>query len=222
VKIGLPVGSIETEDIRGGTPMDPRGNGTEALEARLAFIGELERLKTVERRNIVHDRSRQENSAEHSWQLAVMAIVLADHAAAGIDVGRAVRMALVHDIVEIDAGDTFCYDRAGHADKEEREERAADRLFGILPDEPGRDFRALWDEFEAGVSPEARFVRALDRLQPLFLHDRTGGVVFKEHGITRTQIYERIGEIESATPDLWPGVVALVERAVREGKVVDR
>ncbi len=196
--------------------------GAEALAARLAFVGELERLKTVERRNIVHDRSRQENPAEHSWQMALMAIVLADHAAEPIDVGRAVRMALAHDIVEIDAGDTFCYDEEGHADKEEREERAADRIFGTLPEEQGREFRELWDEFEAGKSPEARFVRALDRLQPLLLHDQTGGVVFQENGITRTQIYERIGEIETAAPDLWPGVVALVERVVREGKVIDR
>ena len=196
--------------------------GDDALADRLAFIGELERLKTIERRNIVHDRSRQENPAEHSWQMALMAIVLADHAAEPIDVGRAVRMALSHDIVEIDAGDTFCYDKEGHADKEEREERAADRIFGTLPEEQGREFRELWNEFEAGESPEARFVRALDRLQPLLLHDQTGGVVFQENEITRTQIYERIGEIETAAPDLWPGVVALVERVVREGKVIDR
>ena len=133
--------------------MGRRVSDIDPLEARLGFVAELERLKTVERKNIVHDRSRQENPAEHSWQMALMAILLADHAAEPIDVGRAVRMALVHDIIEIDAGDTFCYDEKAKLDRDEREERAADRLFGTLPEEQGRSLRELWDDFEAGKSP---------------------------------------------------------------------
>jgi putative hydrolases of HD superfamily len=133
------------------------------FQRRITFILEIDRLKTILRQTLITDASRQETTAEHSWHLGVMAFLLADHALGPIDVLRTVKMCLVHDIVEIDAGDTFAYDAVGYQDKEAREQRAADRIFGLLPESQAAEIRALWDEFEAAQTPESRFANALDR-----------------------------------------------------------
>ena len=147
--------------------------------------------------------SRRENTAEHSWHLAMFALVLAEHADEPFDLARAITMLLVHDLVEIDAGDTFAYDDAGYETKVAREEAAADRLFGLLPEAQGAQLRALWDDFEAGESPEARFANAVDRLQPLLLNHANQGGPWREHGISRERIVARNSPIAAGSAQLW-------------------
>ncbi|MDB4882437.1 MAG: metal-dependent phosphohydrolase sub protein [Gemmatimonadetes bacterium] len=192
------------------------------LDQQLAFVRELDRLKSVVRRTSLIDRSRGENSAEHSWHLATMAVVLAEYAPPGTDLARAVEMLLVHDVVEIDAGDTFAFDVAANVDKADRELAAATRLFGLLPDDLAHRLRALWDEFEAAESPTARFANSLDRLQGLVQNDagRDGGS-WRLHGVSRTQVLARMAPIERATPMLWPVVLDAVARAVAAGHIGD-
>jgi putative hydrolase of HD superfamily len=183
----------------------------DGLDAALEFFMEIDRLKSVERRNWLADGSRRENTAEHSWHIGVAALVFAPFAAEPVDVGRAVAMALAHDIVEIDAGDTFAYDVGeAAASKEAREQEAATRLFGLLPADQGGHLRELWDEYERGDTPEARFVMALDRMAPMLLNIAEGGSTWTEHGITRERVIERNGRhVDAALPELW---LRLVER----------
>ena len=157
------------------------------LASQLAFIIEIDRLKTVLRQSPIADGSRRENTAEHSWHLALAAVVLAEHANEPVDVGVVVKMLLVHDLVEIDAGDTFVYntmDAAGRAEQEAREEVAAERIFGMLPPDQGAELRALWDAFESKATPESRFAKAVDRLQPMLLNRAAGGGSWVKHGVT--------------------------------------
>ncbi len=158
------------------------------LTKQIDFILEIDKLKHILRQSKVTDGSRRENDVEHSWHLAVMTMLLAEYAAEPIDVLRTVKMVLIHDIVEIDAGDTFIYSTAARDAAEEVERAAADRLFGMLPDDQASEFRALWDEFEAGVTPESRFARALDRLQPTMLNYANKGGPWREHKITAEQV----------------------------------
>jgi putative hydrolase of HD superfamily len=193
----------------------PSAGGTDAasrLAAQLAFIVEIDRLKGVLRQTTLCDGSRRENSAEHSWHLAVMATILAEHAGADVDVARVVRMLLVHDLVEIDAGDTFAYDAGANTGRAARERVAAERLFGLLPAEQAAELRALWEEFEAQASADARFAAALDRLQPLLNNDRAEGGSWRAHGITRGQVVARMRPIELSLPALWPAVLDIVDR----------
>ena len=191
------------------------------LEAALTFFMEADRLKGIERRNRLADGTRRENTAEHSWHLGIAAMVLAPFASEPIDLATAVAMALVHDIVEIDAGDTFAYDVAdGAATKQAREEAAADRLFGLLPAETGQRFRDLWDEYERGDTAEARFVMAIDRLAPMMLNLAEGGSTWSEHGISRSQVIARNGpHIEKSLPDVWTTVLAQLDAATLAGHV---
>jgi len=193
---------------------------SERLAQQIRFIVEIDRLKTICRRTLLVDRSRLENSAEHSWHMAVMAVLLHEYAAdRGVDVLRVVKMALVHDIVEIDAGDTYCYDQAAHADKADREQRAAERLFGLLPEDQGRELRELWDEFEAMATPAARFAAALDRLQPLLNNYHTGGVQWQKHGVTADRVMGRMAPMRAGSETLWEYAVGVIRRAVEEGKL---
>lgn len=187
------------------------------LARQLDFIIEVDRLKTVLRRTTLTDRSRRENSAEHSWHLALMAVLLADYSPVPVDVSRVVEMVLVHDLVEIDAGDTFCYDADALVDKAEREQRAAERIFGLLPREQGERLRALWEEFEARESAEARFANALDRLQPMIHNYLTEGHSWQEHGIVRTQVLARNAPVEDGAPELWQVARRFIDDAVSEG-----
>ncbi|MBV9850165.1 MAG: HD domain-containing protein [Armatimonadetes bacterium] len=190
---------------------------TERLTRQIAFILEIDRLKGVLRRSYLADGTRRENSAEHSWHLALMAMVLAEHANVPVDALRVLQMLLVHDIVEIDADDTYCYDEVGALDKEEREQRAADRIFGLLPPDQERDMRGLWDEFEARVTPEARFAAALDRLMPLLHNYHTQGRSWRENGITSRQVRARNAHIADGSEELWRFAGGLIEDAVSRG-----
>jgi putative hydrolase of HD superfamily len=187
------------------------------LERQIRFILEIDRLKGVLRQSYLAGVERRENSAEHSWHLAVMALVLAEHANAAVDVTRVVQMLLVHDIVEVDAGDTYVYDPAARAGQAERERRAADRLFGLLPDDQGRELRALWEEFEGRASPEARFAAALDRLMPVLHNCFTGGRSWREHGVTADLVIERNRPMRGGSETLWTYALARVREAVERG-----
>lgn len=191
------------------------------IAAALRFFMEADRLKGVERRNWLADGSRRENTAEHSWHLGIAAMVMAPYATEPFDLGRAVQMALVHDIVEIDAGDTFAYDQGeAAASKEAREQAAADRLFGLLPADMGSYFRGLWDEYERGDTPEARFVMAVDRMAPMFLNMAEGGSAWREHGVTRDRVVARNGKhVQPAIPALWTLAEAELDRVVAAGLV---
>lgn len=202
---------------RAGAPSWTHGMG-ERLAQQFAFIREIDRLKTVARRTLLMDASRYENDAEHSWHLAVMAVLLREYGnVPGMDLARVIKMVLIHDIVEIDAGDTYCYDEEGNRDKPAREKRAADRIFGLLPGDQQVEFRALWEEFEARVTPEARFAAALDRVQPLMHNYYTNGVVWKNHGVTSVQVRDRNRHVEEGSRPLWKFAEALIAEAVTRG-----
>ena len=185
------------------------------LARQLQFILEIDKLKSIYRRTYLVDGARHENSAEHSWHLAMLAMVLAEHANESLDVSKVVRMVLVHDIVEIDAGDTYIYGDQG--DKAEREGRAADRIFGLLPPDQEAEFRGLWEEFESGATAEARFAAALDRFVPQLHNYHTQGRSWKEHGITAERVLLRNEEMSSGSVTLWEWTQILIERAVAEG-----
>ena len=166
----------------------------EPLDSQIRFVLEADRLKTVLRQSPITDGSRRENSAEHSWHLALMALALAGHAPPGTDLGRVTAMLVLHDLVEIDAGDLFLYsDAAALARQEEAERAAADRIFAILPGAQAARLRGLWEEFEERRTPEAKFARALDRLQPMLLNMQTGGGTWTEHGVTLDQVLPKRG-----------------------------
>lgn len=187
------------------------------LARQMAFIVEIDRLKSVYRRTLLIDESRNDNSAEHSWHLAVMAMILSEYAEEPVDAWRVVRMVLVHDLVEVYAGDTFVYDKAASAEKEAREREAADRIFGMLPLDQGREFRTLWEEFESRRTPEARFAAALDRVQPVLNNYYTKGHAWKKHGIRYDMVIERNKHIADGSPTLWKYVKALIDDAADKG-----
>ncbi|MFY9385715.1 MAG: HD domain-containing protein [Dethiobacteria bacterium] len=187
----------------------------------MEFIVEVDKLKKITRQNYLADGARKENDAEHSWHLALMALVLCEHVGAeeSPDLLRVIKMALIHDLVEIDAGDTYCYDEKANAGKRERELAAADRLFGILPPDQAREFRELWEEFEEQRTPEARFAAALDRLQPLTLNYIAGGKSWREHGISYSQVIKRNSSIGESSPALWKFTLNIIREAVRKGYI---
>lgn len=194
---------------------------TERLRQQVEFIIEIDRLKSVLRRTYLASGERRENSAEHSWQVAVMALVLAEHANEPVDPLRVARMLLLHDIVEVDAGDTFCYDEVGALDKAERERKAAQRIFGLLPPEQAAGLREIWEEFETGPSPEAKLARALDRLMPMLHNYETKGRAWQEHGITSEQVIAHNAHIADGSEALWQFASALIEDAVARGFLAD-
>jgi putative hydrolase of HD superfamily len=192
------------------------------FRGQLAFLVELDKLKLVLRRTMVIGESRRENSAEHSWHLGVMAMLLSEYAPGHVDLERALTMLLIHDVVEIDAGDTFVFDDAAMADKEERERRAADRLFGLLPPDQAERLRGLWNEFEACATPEARFAVALDRFHALLQNVHNRGGTWKRHGVGREQVLSRMGPIRDGAPALWPYVVRTVDEVMQEASATTR
>jgi putative hydrolases of HD superfamily len=187
------------------------------LRHQIDFLLQIDRLKEVMRQSYICGGLRKENSAEHSWHLAVMALVLAEHAHDAVDAMRVVKMALVHDLVEIDAGDTFCYDDAGNADKAAREAAAADRIFGLLPGDQGREFRSLWEEFEERATGEARFAAALDRLMPLMHNYASEGKTWQEHGVAAAHVLERNRHIKDGSAQLWALAKSLIEDSIKNG-----
>lgn len=190
----------------------------ERLLKQIKFIVEIDKVKQVLRQNVVVGTSRNENDAEHSWHLAVMAILLSEYAVAKeIDILRVVKMVLIHDLVEIDAGDTFCYDEKANEDKEQREEMAAQRLFNILPTDQAKEIYELWREFEELKTPESRFAACLDRLQPLILNYNTNGHTWKKPGITSKKVLKRNEPLKENTPLLWEYVKEVIEDSIGKG-----
>jgi putative hydrolase of HD superfamily len=191
------------------------------LAARLRFVLEADSLKSVLRRNSITDGSRRENTGEHSWHLALMAIVLAPYSAEPVDLGRVVEMLLVHDLVEIDAGDTFVYDTEAAAQKEDRERQAADRLFALIPGDDGSRLRAAWDEYEEATTPEARFGHSIDRLAPLLLNHANRGELWQEYELTSDRVLTMNARIEQGSPDLWLAAQELLRDAIQNGWLAD-
>ena len=189
----------------------------EQWEKQAEFIKEMDKMKGILRTNVMLDGTRNEDDAQHSWHVALMALVLADYAQQGVDIDRAVRMLLVHDLVEIDAGDTYAYDAAAYKDKAARETRAAKRIFGMLPGKQGEALHALWEEFEACDTPTAQYASALDRLQPLLGNIWAGGSVWEKHRIDADKVYKRNEIAKQALPDLWDMIQALIEESKRRG-----
>jgi len=190
---------------------------SDRLSRQIAFIIEIDKLKSILRQTLITDGSRRENSAEHSWHLAVMAPLLAEYAPEPVNVERAIRMLLVHDIVEIDAGDTFAYDTHGNESKAERELQAAGRIFGLLPEDQQREYRALWEEFEIRDTADARFANALDRLQPLLNNYRTQGGTWRIHKLNRTQVVKRMEPVREFLPSVYPIVEEYLSDACARG-----
>lgn len=187
------------------------------INQQIEFIIEIDRLKGVLRQTLLIDWSRRENSAEHSWHLAMMAVVLAEYAPPEVEIFHAIKMLLIHDLVEIDAGDTFCYDVQGNNGKAEKEELAANRIFGLLPTDIGKELKLLWEEFEAGETPTAKFAAALDRIQPLLHNQQTKGGTWRKFGIKREQVIKRVAPVKAGAPELWPFVLELIDDCVTNG-----
>lgn len=190
---------------------------SEELRATLRFLLELDRAKAVERRTYLADHSRREDDAGHMWHAALAALVLARHAPDRLDLGRVVAMLLVHDVPEIDAGDAFVYDEEARARAAARERAGAERIFGLLPEGAGRELAALWEEFEDGRSPEARFARAVDRLLPLLANWAGEGRAWREHGITAEQVRAVNAPVGEVLPELRALVESVVDDALRRG-----
>ena len=190
------------------------------LMQQIQFVLEIDQLKHILRQTLLTDGSRRENSAEHSWHIALMAIVLAEYAPEPIDVPHVLKMLLLHDLVEIDAGDTFCYDTESNLNKAEREQQAADRLFGLLPTDQAIELRAIWEEFEAQETPAAQFAASLDRLQPLLHNHQTQGHTWQLHGVTQEQVLQRMAPIATGAPALWPLVQQVIGESVAAGYLI--
>ncbi|MGN0485519.1 MAG: HD domain-containing protein [Lachnospiraceae bacterium] len=173
------------------------------LQKQFEFIQEIDKEKMIGRQTYISDASRKEDDAQHAWHMAIMTILLSEYANEKIDVLKTVTMLLIHDIVEIDAGDTYAYDEEGKKTQREREEKAADRIFGLLPQEQGEKFRALWEEFEAYETPEAKFAHTMDNLQPMMLNAATDGKAWKEHNVHLSQILGRNSRTAEGSETLW-------------------
>lgn len=184
----------------------------------MRFIIEADKLKEVFRQSLVTQSRRRENSAEHSWHFALMVITLAEHSNhQPLDVLRVLKMVLIHDLVEIDAGDTYAYDTKNMADQHEREAKAAERIFGLLPSDQAADYRTLWDEFEAKQTPEARFAAACDRFHPMLLNCLTGGVTWSRHGVTYEQVVARNRHAADGSERIWAYALRMIDDAVARG-----
>lgn len=191
---------------------------SDRLSKQIEFIVAIDKLKHITRQNIVIGTARNENDAEHSWHLAIMAMLLSEYAAdRNIDILRVIKMVLVHDLVEIHAGDTFCYDEKGYEDKAEREQNAADQLFNILPQDQAQEIMELWREFEDMKTPEAAFASSLDRFQPLLLNYNTDGHTWKRPGITSDKVLKRNDVTEANAPILYDYVKELIESSIEKG-----
>ena len=188
------------------------------LARQIAFIIECDKLKEVFRQTINTGSRRAENDAEHSWHLCLCVIVLAEHAnAPNLDVLRVLKMLIVHDLVEIDAGDTFAYDAAAMAGQHAREAVAAERIFGLLPPDQAAEFRALWDEFESKETPEAKFATAADRFQPMLLNCRSQGAAWNRHGVTHDRVLARNRQIADGCSELWNYAEKMLQEIVDAG-----
>ena len=193
----------------------------ERLEKQIDFILEADKEKNIIRQTHLSGNGRRENDAEHAWHMAMMVYLLKEYANEEIDVARAMMMALIHDIVEIDAGDTYAYDPKGLETQKAREEQAAERIFGLLPDDQGEELKSLFQEFEASETPEARFVRAMDNFQPLLLNDSNDGGDLREHEIGKSQVMKRHSKTKLGSDVIWERAKEIIEKHVRNGNIKD-
>lgn len=193
----------------------------ERLQRQLDFSLEIDKEKNIFRQTHLSGRGRNENDAEHAWHMAIMAYLLREYADEDFDISKAMLMCLIHDIVEIDAGDTYAYDPEGKKTQKEREERAKERIFGMLPSDQKDELTAIFDEFEEGDSAEARFVRAMDNLQPLILNDSNGGSDWMEHGIRASQVYKRQGGTKDASAVLYEYTDSLIKKNIEKGSLIN-
>lgn len=194
---------------------------SERLQKQMDFILEIDKLKKITRQSYISDASRFENDTEHSWHLAMMCMLLGEYANEKVDTLHVMKMVLIHDIVEIDAGDTYAYDKASNTTKRAREEKAADRLFSILPKDQAEELRNLWEEFEENETPEALFAHALDNLQPVMLNDATDGLAWRNHKVEKTQILERNKKTAMGAEELFEYVRMLVDKNVNKGNIIE-
>jgi putative hydrolase of HD superfamily len=191
------------------------------LKKQMEFILEVDKLKNIYRQSYVSDGSRHEEDADHSWHLALMAFLLSEYANDEVDVLRTIGMVLIHDIVEIDAGDTYAYDSVANETKRAREEKAADRIFNILPKDQAVMLRELWEEFESCETMEAKFAHALDNVQPLMLNDATGGKAWREHQVKKSQVLGRQKTTILGSDDIWEFVREKIDVNVEKGNIID-
>ena len=191
------------------------------MKQQIAFLMEIDKVKNIFRQTYLADGKRKENDAEHSWHLAIAAFLLKEYVAEDVDVMKVMIMVLIHDLVEIDAGDTYAYDAEGAKTKRAREVAAADRIFGMLPEDQGGYFRELWDEFEAYESDDAKFAHLLDNFQPLLLNHESNGKSCTEHHVKKSQIYKRNEKIEETSPEVWEWMKQIVEEHIALGHVID-
>lgn len=191
------------------------------LARQMAFLTEVDRMKSIYRHTLLTDRSRRETDAEHSWHFALMAMLLSEYAGKDVDPNRVIRMALVHDLVELYAGDTFAYDSEGKKTQHEREAQAANKLFSLLPADQEQDLRALWEEFDAKETPDARFACAVDRIQPFLNNCLTEGHTWKEGHVTSTQVRERLSVVQDAMPAVWPLIDSMLRESVEKGYLME-
>ena len=205
--------------------MNPDGNtlsAEERLRRQMAFCMEIDKEKFIGRQTYLSDGERKENDAEHAWHMAIMTLLLSEYANEKIDVLKTMGMLLIHDLVEIDAGDTYAYDEEGKKTQRVREAAAADRLFGMLPEDQGRRLRSWWEEFDSGDSPEARFARAMDHIQPLMLNAATNGKSWEEHGVHLSQILNRNQETSRGSERLWDYAREhFIEPNLRAGRIME-
>ena len=194
-------------------------SGKVRLDQQLKFTAEKDKMTGILRRTLLVDQSRRENDAEHSWHIATIAMLFEEYATEKVDIGRVCKMCLVHDLVEIYAGDTFAYDPKGNADKANRETEAADKLFSQLPEEQGKMIRDLWEEFDAMETPDAKYAACLDRLQPFLHNTLTGGHTWVENGTKRSDVEKRMSIIKDFMPEVYDWVSVNLDRAVENGWV---
>ncbi|MGJ1385497.1 HD domain-containing protein [Sphingobacterium spiritivorum] len=187
------------------------------LLKQIDFIKEIDKIKYIQRRTKLFNSDRNENDAEHSWHLALMAIVLAEHSNEKIDLLKVLKMVLIHDIVEIDAGDTFIYDMQKNHSNTDEERLAANRIFGLLPLEQGEELIAVWEEFEAGETPEAKFARAMDRLEPLLQNSSNNGGTWNEPAVNYTKVYTKKSIIKEGAEKIWEYAETLINEGVKNG-----
>ena len=191
------------------------------LEQQLQFILEIDKVKKIIRQTPLSDASRKENDAEHSWHIALMAYLLQEYVEEPVEVSKVMLMVLIHDLVEIDAGDTYAYDEEGAKTKDERERKAADHIFGMLPGDQGMYLKALWEEFEAYETAEAKYAHLLDNFQPLLLNHESNGKSWTEHHVKKSQIYKRNEKIKETSPEVWEWMKQIVEEHIALGHVID-
>lgn len=191
----------------------------ERLKQQMDFLLEVDKLKFINRQTYLSDGTRRENDAEHSWHLALMAVLLSEHADEEVDLLKVITMVLIHDLVEIDAGDTYAYDEAGKQTQRIREEKAADRIFAMLPKDQGKKFRALWEEFDAYETPEAKFAHVCDNVQPLMLNHATGGKSWRERGIRRSQVEKRNSRVGESSRTMKAYVEGILDKNVEKGNL---